>query len=95
VTARERLTGVLAPDVLDALEELVAERVAAALVAVEANGAGTPWLSIRQAAKRIGLSERSLERAIARRRLRSSTVGRRRIVHRDDLDAFARAGGEE
>jgi excisionase family DNA binding protein len=93
VTARERLAGVLAPDVLAALEELVAERVAAELEAATADGARSPWLSIRDAAERAGVAERTLERAIAAGRLRSSTVGRRRLVHRDHLDAYVRGDG--
>jgi excisionase family DNA binding protein len=93
VTARERLADILAPDLLDAIEELVAERVAAELAAGAPDDAGTPWLSMLAAAEHAGVSERSLERAIAARRLRSSTVGRRRLVHRDELDAYVRGDG--
>jgi excisionase family DNA binding protein len=39
------------------------------------------------------LSERTIEREIEWERLRSSTIGRRRLIHRDDLDALARKGG--
>jgi excisionase family DNA binding protein len=95
VTAFERLAAVLVPDILDALEKLVDERVEARLADLDAEATGAPWLSIREAAERAGVSERSLERAIASGRLRSSTVGRRRLVHRDDLDAYVRAAGEE
>jgi excisionase family DNA binding protein len=94
LTARDRLATVLAPEVLDALDELVSERVEAKLEA-RTNGAGTPWLSIAAAAKYLGLSERTLERELARGRLRSSTVGRRRLLHRDELDNYVRAAGEE
>jgi excisionase family DNA binding protein len=77
--------------------ELIAHR-AAELVLQEigtTNGSGSPWLSLRDAAEYVRLSERTLEREIARGRLRSSTVGRRRLLHRDELDRFARAAGEE
>ena len=95
MTARDRLAALLAPDVLDALEELVADCVAEAIDAAERQPA-SPWLPITDAADYLGLSERTLERAVARGRLRSSTIGRRRLLHRDDLDAFARgATGEE
>ena len=91
-TARERLAAVLAPDLLDALEELVAERVAAELAATSAEPR-SPWLSLGAAAERAGVSERSLERAIAAGRLQSSTIGRRRLVHRDHLDAYVSGDG--
>ena len=93
LTARERLAGLLAPDALAALDDLIAERVAE--LRPESNGHGSPWLSLADSAAYLSVSERTLERAIARGRLRTSTVGRRRLVHRDDLDAYARAAGEE
>jgi excisionase family DNA binding protein len=93
VTARDRLAAVLAPEVLGALEELVDDRVRAEVAAATASVGEAPWLSMKAAAERVGLSERSLERAIAAGRLRSSTVGRRRIMHRDELDAYVRGDG--
>jgi len=92
VTAHDRLAAVLAPDVLAALEELVDERVDAKLAGFSVDGSG-PWLSMKAAAERAGVSERSLERAIGSCRLRSSTVGRRRLVHRDDLDTYVKGDG--
>jgi excisionase family DNA binding protein len=84
---------VLAPNVVDAIEELVSEGVASELADLTPNG--TPWLSLRAAAVYIGVSARTVERALARGHLRSSTIGRRRLLHRDDLDAYLRAAGEE
>ena len=92
MTARERLAALLAPDALAALEELVAERVTAAVAESENGERGSPWLSLREAAEYVGVSERTLERDVARGRLSSSTVGRRRLVHRDELDAYVRRG---
>jgi excisionase family DNA binding protein len=95
VTARDRLAALLAPDVLAALEELVSERVAAA-VATMPNG-GSPWLALDEAAAYLRVSERTLERLISKQRIRSTTLGRRRLLHRDDLDQYARSsdgGGE-
>ena len=43
--ARERLAAVLSPDLIDAIEELVEERVRDELEALEVNGA-SPWLSV-------------------------------------------------
>jgi excisionase family DNA binding protein len=85
----DRLTLTLPPDVVDAIAERAAELVLASL-----DGASSsPWLSVRDAATYLGVSERSLERAIARGRVRSSTVGSRRLLHRDDLDAYLRGSG--
>jgi excisionase family DNA binding protein len=83
----------LPAEAVEAIARRAAELVLAEIGAT--NGAGTPWLSLREAAEYVGLSERTLEREIARGRLRSSTIGRRRLLHRDELDRFARAAGEE
>jgi excisionase family DNA binding protein len=91
VTPRERLEAALAAHVVDAVDELVRERVAAEVAAM--TPASTPWLSIREAATYIGVSERTLERDLRNGRLRSSVVGRRRLLHRDDLDAYVRGDG--
>lgn len=70
----------------------IAERVAALLGAGQANGTSSPWMTISEAAEYLRISERTLDRRIAGRRIRSTTIGRRRLLHRDDLDA---AAGEE
>jgi excisionase family DNA binding protein len=94
VSDEARLEAMFAREALSALEALIAERIEAAFAA-RAHSNGTPWLSLRDAAEYLAVSERTLERAIAKGRLRSSALGRRRILHRDDLDAYARAAGEE
>jgi hypothetical protein len=38
---------------------------------------------------------RTLERKIRGRRVRSMTIGRRRLLHRDDLDELARTATRE
>lgn len=87
MSPEERLRHALAPDVVEALLLLVEERVAAATAAqVDVS----PWLSVAEAAAYLRVSERTIERLIRRRRLPSTTLGRRRLVHRDDLDAAAR-----
>lgn len=53
---------------------------------------GSPWFSLAAAADYLSVSARTLEREIGRGGLRSSTLGRRRLIHRDDLDALARNG---
>ena len=72
---------------------LTDERVAAALAEQHAARSGSPWLSIAEAAGYLRVSERKLARLIESGRVRSSTIGRRRLLHRDDLDRAAT--GEE
>jgi excisionase family DNA binding protein len=55
----------------------------------------SPWLSVTEAAEHLRVSERTLQRMAGRGRVRSSTIGRRRLYHRDDLDALARAATGE
>lgn|SRR5688572_104935 len=89
--AVDRLLRSLAPEVVDALLELVDERIAAA---TDGQADRTsPWLSLAEAADHLRVSARTIERMIACGRLRSITVGRRRLVHRDDLNRAA--AGEE
>ncbi len=57
--------------------------------------AALPWLALDEAAAYLRVSERTLERRIAGGRVRSTTIGRRRLLHRDDLDALARAATGE
>ncbi len=95
MTARDRLATALAPELLAALEQLVDERVEQALdeQVPAANGHGSPWLSVAEAAEYLRTSERTVQRLVKRGRVRSSTIGRRRLLHRDDLDRAAT--GEE
>jgi excisionase family DNA binding protein len=87
----------LAFPIPDELVEAIAERVAELLKERDGSHGSkeSPWLSIADAAAYLGVSERTIERAIARRRLASSTVGSRRLLHRDDLDAYVRAATGE
>jgi excisionase family DNA binding protein len=77
------------------LSELARQVAPIVLDGIADRGGPSPWLSLADAAAYLSVSERTLERAVARGGLRSSTLGRRRIFHRDDLDGFARAAGEE
>jgi excisionase family DNA binding protein len=69
-------------------------RQVALLVQLEPEAADSLWLSVTAAAAYLSVSERTIERAIERGRLRSSTLGRRRLIHRDDLDTLARSNGD-
>lgn len=93
MSGRVDLAALFAPEVVAAIERLVDERVEAALADRE-NGARSAWLSISQAAAYLGVSERTVERMIKRGNVRSSTIGRRRLLCRDDLDvATSDSGG--
>ncbi len=89
------LHAILGPEFVEAIERLVDERVRVALD--ERGGAdnGTPWLSVKDGAAYLRISDRQLQRAITKGKLPSTTIGRRRLLYRDDLDRFARAAGEE
>jgi excisionase family DNA binding protein len=85
----ERLALTLPDDVVEAIAARAAELVLEQLD--NENGAGSPWLSLAEAAQYLGVSTRQLQRLVARGKVRSTTVGRRRLLHRDDLDeAMAR-----
>jgi excisionase family DNA binding protein len=95
LTPRDRLAAVLAPGAVNALEELVDELVSERLAGHNANGDGSPWLSLEEAAEYLRVSLRTLERQLARGRIRSSEIGRRRLLHRNDLDELAKAATRE
>ena len=77
------------PELRDELRELLAAEPGGAMAPPSA------WLSVAEAAEHLRVSERTLQRMAARGRVRSSTIGRRRLYHRDDLDALARAAAGE
>jgi excisionase family DNA binding protein len=83
-----------APDLVEAIERLVDERVAAALEAVQANGSKR-WLSVRQAGEFLGCSERAVYRRIETGRIPAETVrhsGRRVYIDRKALDRALERG---
>jgi excisionase family DNA binding protein len=74
------------------VREIVADEVARQLKTTRGGGdssASSPWLAIDEAAAYLRVSVRTLERRIANGSVRSITLGRRRLLHRDDLDALA------
>jgi excisionase family DNA binding protein len=86
------LRSVLAADVVAAIEDLVERRVEAALALHEMNGS-SPWLGLGEAAAYLGVSERTISRLLDQGRIRSTFLGRRRLLHRGDLDEYLRGGG--
>jgi excisionase family DNA binding protein len=94
VTARDRLLVSLSPELVAAIEELVSDRVHAALEEGTIVSS-SPWLSLEESAEYLRVSPRTLERQLARDRIRSTSIGRRRLLHRDDLDELAKAAVRE
>ena len=68
----------------------IVEQLAERLRDDPANDNGSPWKTHPEAATYLRISERTLDRWVKRRGIRSTTIGRRRLYHRDDLDAAAR-----
>jgi len=95
--SRLELQTIFGPDLVEAIECLVDERVQVALEAREQTAMnGSPWLSQAEAAKYLRISERTLQRQGRRNRLRPSTALGRPLFHRDDLDQLAKgATGED
>jgi excisionase family DNA binding protein len=69
------LRDVFSPDVLVAIERFVDERVEAALTELDAERAIPPVLTISEAAGYLRVSERHVQRLIARRELRAARWG--------------------
>lgn len=88
MTARDRLAAALAPELLAALEQLVDERVAVALAAVEPAGDGARWLTLDQAADRLGCTADAVRMRVKRGRLESRKQGRRVYVSARSVDAL-------
>ena len=88
------LRSLLSEELVAELERLVDERVERAL-ADRAADSGSPWLTLAEAAERLRVSERTVARLVDRGRLRTTTLGRRRLVHRTDVDALLNAAAGE
>jgi excisionase family DNA binding protein len=90
LSPRERLAVVLAPDMLDALDELVAERVAAELACLPVSrDSGPRWLTLEQAAERLNCSPAAVRMRANRGRLETRRHGRRVYVSSASVDELA------
>jgi excisionase family DNA binding protein len=89
-TPRDRLAAVLAPEVLDALAMLVAEQVASELERLNAAcDTGPKWLTVEQAATRLGCSPAAVRMRASRGRLATRHHGRRVYVSAASVDELA------
>jgi hypothetical protein len=88
--ARGRLAAVLAPDLIDALNDLVTERVAIELARRDAVGQERPrWLTLEQAAERLCCSTNAVRMRANRGRLATRRHGRRVYVSAASVDELA------
>ncbi len=78
INPRDRLAAVLAPELVDALEELVSNRVASELARIETSG--PEWLTLDAAAERPGCSRDAVRMRAKRGRLETRNHGRRVYV---------------
>jgi excisionase family DNA binding protein len=93
LSVRSRLEAVLAPEIVAALEQLVAEVVAAELAAIAGEASmnkGTHWLTLEQAAARLGCSRDAVRMRANRGRLETRRMGRSVYVSAESVD---RLGG--
>ena len=86
------INAMLGPELRDAIEALIDDRVRAALDERAPGSATSPWLSIDEASEYVGVSRRSLEHKLKQGRIRSTYVGRRRLLNREDIDAWLGGG---
>jgi excisionase family DNA binding protein len=80
MTPRDRLLASLAPELVAALEGLIAERVRAELAASAPPWDGRRWLSLKEAGERLGVSSDAVRMRVNRGRLEASRHGRRLYV---------------
>lgn len=84
-----RLDLMFSPDVVSAIEQLVDERVATALASMPTATNGALWLTLEQAAERLGCSTDAVRMRAKRGRLNSRRQGRRVYVSRESVDGLA------
>ncbi len=90
MTGRDRLAGLLGAELLAALDAYVDERVAQALAAAAPAGNGAAaWLTLEQAAERLGCSADAVRMRAKRGRLEHKRQGRRVYVSRASVDGLA------
>jgi excisionase family DNA binding protein len=83
------LHSLFAPGLIAVIEQLVDERVAAALASMPTPDDGAPWLTLEQAAERLDCSTDAVRMRVKRGRLESRRQGRRLYVSRVSVDGIA------
>ena len=80
LTAREQLDALFAPAVVEALEQLVAERVRVELAAIETANGDRAWLTLDEAGAKLSVSADAVRMRVKRGRLEARRQGRRLYV---------------
>lgn len=89
MSGRERLLAALSPEVVAAIDELVAERVRAEIAAYEQEANGRTWLTLDEAGERLGCSADAVRMRVKRGRLEAKTQGRRVYVSASSVERLA------
>lgn len=89
MSPRDRLATLLSPELVTALDELVAERVADELDRQKLRESGAPWLTLDQAAERLGCSRDAVRMRCSRGRLVTRRHGRRLYVSAESVAELA------
>lgn len=84
MTARDRLAALLSPELLDALEQLVEERVADVL-RERASAPAAEWIPSERAAELLGCSVDAVRMRVKRGRLEGRHQGRRLYVSAESV----------
>jgi hypothetical protein len=87
VSPRERLAAVLSPELVEAIEALVAEEVEQRLAVLDVpRRTGPAWLTLEQAGARLGCTPDAVRMRTKRGRLESRRQGRRIYVSAESVD---------
>jgi excisionase family DNA binding protein len=89
VSPRVRLEAALAPELLDAFQELIAEQVRDELERLEASSqrSGSPFVTVAEAAMFMRCSRQRVYDLLSARRLTRHYEGRRVLIARAELEA--------
>ncbi|MFN8224747.1 MAG: hypothetical protein U0R50_16055 [Gaiellales bacterium] len=84
------LSEMFGPTIVEALERLVNERVAAALAELDGARADRTWLTLEEAGERLGCSAEAVRMRASRGRLESRRHGRRLYVSAVSVERLGR-----
>lgn len=89
MTGRDRLLAALSPDLVEAIEQLVAERVHEELAATPPHtetATPSPYMTVREAAAYLRCSRQRVDDLLSQRRLTRHKDGRRTLISRTELE---------
>lgn len=89
--ARARLELAMSPAIVDAIEQLVAQRVEEALAARDASASTRTWLTLEEAGEQLGCSADAVRMRVRRGRLEARRQGRRVYVSAASVERLCAA----